>query len=353
MVRRVGYLFEPMIEEPNLAIAWTKARKGCSQSPEVLAFETRVIENLREIARCVSTRTYQFGPYRQFTIRDPKPRMISAPPFRDRVLHHALMQVVEPILERAAIHDSYACRQGKGVLRAVQRAQHFARRWPVVLRVDVRKYFDNIDHQILLRALARVIKDKAILELIRALLNSFEASPGKGLPIGALTSQHLANFYLASFDHWWKETIGVRGYVRYMDDMVIFGSSFQEARMRLRAARAWLRDNLALALKPAVGIAWTDRGFAALEFRIDPRQVLLSRRGKNRLTKKILAIDAAHASGQLDEARAQVLSRAAFAWARQVPSLGLRKRIAERLRVAEARRAAIASSAPAADCGVD
>lgn len=186
----------------------------------------------------LASATYVPGAYRTFTIYDNKPRLISAAPFRDRVVHHALCNIIEPIYEKSFIFDSYACRKGKGTHAAVDRFQQFMQGADYVLKCDIRKYFPSIDHEILKTQLRRKIGCTGTLWLLDTILdNSNEQHdatdwfPGddllsplsrrRGLPIGNQTSQFLGNVYLDSLDHFIKETLGVRRYVRYVDDFVL------------------------------------------------------------------------------------------------------------------------------------
>ena len=169
--------------------------------------------------------TFRVGNYHQFTIHDPKERLITAPCFRERVLHHAIFNLCEPILERHLIADTFACRVGKGWLVALERAQRFAGRHRFFLKLDIRKYFDSIAHAILLARLGRLFKDRRLLHLFERIIESYSTPPGRGVPIGSLTSQHFGNFYLASLDRWVKERLRVRGYVRYMDDFALWADT--------------------------------------------------------------------------------------------------------------------------------
>ena len=187
------------------------------------------------------TGTYSPGAYRQFTVHERKPRVISVAPFRDRVVHHAVMNVLEPLLDKRFIPDSYACRQGKGANKAVDRYQQYAREYAYVMKLDIRRYFPTIDRTILKQQLARRIKDKAVLALLYKIIDNGPDTGGpdrffpgddlvsvserrRGLPIGNLTSQCFANLYLDDFDHWLKETMRVKGYLRYVDDLYLLGN---------------------------------------------------------------------------------------------------------------------------------
>jgi len=204
-------------------------------------------ENVCQLQFELSQRTYQPGRYDTFEIYHPKPRMISAAPFRDRVVHHALINVAGPLAERRLIYDCYANRVGKGTHRAIRRYQQFMREYEYVLKCDIKKYFPSIDHEILKAMFRRLIGDRETLWLIETIIDRSNKqhpvcdyfagddlfSPvqrRKGLPIGNLTSQVFANFYLNAFDHIVKETLGCRGYLRYVDDFALFSNSKQQLR---------------------------------------------------------------------------------------------------------------------------
>jgi len=208
---------------------------------------------------------YRHGAYHYFTIYEPKERVVAAAPFRDRVVHHAIVRVIEPIFERRFIEDSYACRTGKGTHAAMRRAAEFARRWPYALKCDVRKYFPSIDHEVLLGLLERVIGDGRLMRLIGHIVDSHADGarqvwpPGgdlldvrtvkRGLPIGNLTSQFFANVYLNPLDHFVKHELRVKGYLRYMDDFLLFGHDRAQLRRHGRAVGEKLRE-LRLDLHP-------------------------------------------------------------------------------------------------------
>jgi retron-type reverse transcriptase len=187
----------------------------------------------------LESKTYCPGTYRTFTILEPKPRMISAAPYRDRVIHHALYSVIQPIFERTFIFDSYANRIGFGTHRALRRFTEFARSNDYILQCDIKKYFASIDHEILKSLVRRKIKCRDTLWLIDTIINNsneqetvIEYFPGddiltpvscrRGLPIGNLTSQFFANVYLNGFDHFVKEELQVKKYIRYVDDFALF-----------------------------------------------------------------------------------------------------------------------------------
>lgn len=225
----------------NLLLAYRKASKGKRGHANVAAFEHRLEDNLLALRIELRAQTYRPGPYASFIIHEPKRRLISAAPFRDRVAHHALCNLIEPIFERSFIADSYANRMGKGTHRALDRCQRFARRYPYVLQCDIQQFFPAIDHAVLRAALARKIEDSRVMWLVDQILTSGEGVlkeqydmvyfPGdelfainrpRGLPIGNLTSQFWANCYLNPFDHFVKRELGCKAYLRYVDDFMLF-----------------------------------------------------------------------------------------------------------------------------------
>ncbi|MEN0005607.1 MAG: RNA-directed DNA polymerase [Bacteroidota bacterium] len=240
-MKTFGDLFPAIAGFENLVLAAKQAAKNKKWTEEMAAFHMRLEENLLQLQIRLLNKTYQPGQYRTFMVYDPKPRMISAAPYRDRVVHHALCHVIEPIFERTFIYDSYANRIGKGTHKAILRYQRYARRFPYVLKCDIRKFFPSIDHELLRQALRWKICCPDTLWLIDVIIEGSneqgappEWFPGddlfspflrrRGLPIGNLTSQFWGNVYLNRFDHFIKEKLGVSGYLRYVDDFVLFGT---------------------------------------------------------------------------------------------------------------------------------
>lgn len=232
-------VFPQIVTFNNLCVAAQKAAKGKREQKNVMRFFMNLEENLWELHQELSDGDYLPGAYRAFDIYDPKPRMISAAPFRDRVVHHALMNVVQPILERSFIYDTYANRQGKGTHKAIRRYQYFLRRYNYVLKCDIKKYFPSIDHEILKTLFRRYISDKKTLWLMDTIVDHSNRQVEvidhfphddlftplhrrRGLPIGNLTSQIFANFYLNPLDHFVKEVLKCPAYLRYVDDFVLF-----------------------------------------------------------------------------------------------------------------------------------
>ena len=244
-VKRYNNLFSKIISFENLYLAGRKARKGKRFKENVMAFEENIEEELFKLHNELISKTYKPGNYREFTIYERKPRKISAAPYRDRVVHHALCNVIEPLFEKTFINDSYACRKGKGTHKAVERFTEFCRKNKYALKTDIRKYFPSIDHEILFEKIKRKIKCEDTLWLVKMIIdgsnrqeetNDYFAGDGlfgpserkKGIPIGNLTSQFFANVFLNDLDHYVKEELHCRQYIRYVDDLTIFGNDKKE-----------------------------------------------------------------------------------------------------------------------------
>ena len=254
----------------NLAAAYALAARGKRRREEVAAFSARLSENLNRMAVDLRAGRYEPGPFRRFVVRDPKVRVIHAAPFRDRVVHHAIMRVAEPVFERGAMHQSYACRKGKGNRAARLAAAACARRWSWCLKMDVRKYFDSIDHEVLLKLIGRRFKDAAFLDLLRRIVSSYRSTePGRGLPIGTLCSQVFANLYLDGLDRRLVEHWRCGGYQRFMDDILVWDDSPARLEPIGHDVGEWLRDRRGLDLKTTT---WASAS-SQLTRRVDARRL--------------------------------------------------------------------------------
>jgi len=245
MGKKYKRLYEQIYTFDNLWRAARKARRCKRVKKAVLEFEYDLENKLLEIQQRLKDETYQFSPYTFFTIYEPQERHVAAAPYQDRVVHHAICNIIEPILDSAMIYDCYACRKGKGSHAAIERAQQFLRNHNWVFKLDIKKYFFTIDHNLLLIDLCRKISDERLLRLLDQLLATYK-SPSEyhffssnyhsndnryrpiGLPIGNLTSQLLANYYLTTLDRFIKEKLHIKHYLRYMDDAILFANSKPE-----------------------------------------------------------------------------------------------------------------------------
>jgi len=274
----------------NLYHAWHKVSLGKSAKSSILDFYGDLDKNLASIADDLKNGVYRPGAYNCFLIKDPKERIISAAPVRDRVVHHALMNSYGPVFERHLICDSYACRVGKGTHKAVLRSFHFAKSSRYFLKMDVRKYFDSIDHVTLKTLLANLVKDKNVLNIFNIIIDSGGVINGKGIPIGNLTSQFFANHYLSAFDHHFKEQRHVKKYIRYMDDILIFSESKDELKDLYNDAVCYAQEKLRLMLKPPVS-GPVAAGAPFLGFLVKPSGIYLQQKTKKRYKARIAEIE--------------------------------------------------------------
>ncbi len=329
-MRRAGNLYDRIAEPENLRLAFLKAIRGKRAKPEVLAYAAGLDGNLRLLREQLLAGRADVGHYHFFTVREPKERVICAASFPERVLHHAVANICEPVLERYAIQDSYACRTGKGMHAAVRRAQAFTRQYAWYLKLDIRKYFDSVRHETLLSLLERRFKDKGVLQLIRTILETYETEPGRGLPIGNLLSQHLANFYLGHLDHWVKETLRVRGYVRYMDDFVLFGDGKATVKEHLSVTGGFLKEELGLDLKDNIQLNLCGRGLPFLGYRVFPGRLTLGPQARLRFARKLRGYEAEWLSGRWDDSDLQRHLEALLSYVRFADTLGLRRLLVAR-----------------------
>ena len=254
-------------------------------------------EEIDHLHRELSTKSYRHGKYRLFTVYEPKERKIAAAPFRDRVIHHAVHDVIEPMIDRTFIYDSYACRNEKGTHKAVNRAQKFLRSNKFCFHGDIKKYFPSINHDILKRLLKMRIEDRDLLWLLDEIIDSAKQLvisdlqfTEKGLPIGNLTSQFFANLCLNELDYFIKFDLRVRFYLRYMDDFLIFGNDKKGLLEIKEKIRDFLKERLDLDMHEGKSQVYkTKNGIKFLGFRIfkDYRRLASdnTRRFRKRLKK--------------------------------------------------------------------
>ena len=238
-------LFERIASFENIHLAARVAARGKRYRSSTAAFLMRMESECLRLSDELRAGAWRPGAYRVFEIREPKVRTICAAPFRDRVVHQALVQVIEPTFERGFIDDSYSCRIGKGTHAALTRVERWAHEYPWVLKIDVEKYFPSIDHQVALGLVSRRIQCARTLSLLATIIDSWSSKEAplrwfrgddlfapalrsRGLPIGNLTSQFLSNIVLDPVDHLVKDRLRMRAYARYCDDMVLFGRSVEE-----------------------------------------------------------------------------------------------------------------------------
>ncbi len=305
MPKRIGFLWEALTSWQNLFSAYRKACKHKKSKPETAEWMFNCEKLLLELQSELQDKRYKPQAYRYFMIKEPKERLISVAAFRDRVVHHALVNVIEAHFEATFIKDSYATRKHKGLHLAVQAAQDHARSSLWFLKLDIRKYFASIDHEILLGLIQRKIKDPQVIELCSIILAnqnlSMGCSEGTGLPVGNLTSQFFANIYLNQLDHLVKQQLKYTAYVRYMDDFILFADDPQRLKDDLPIMREFLASSLRLELKDeSAQLNRVSQGLPFLGYRVFPRLLRIRRENLKRCLRGISLQESAYAQGEID-----------------------------------------------------
>lgn len=304
MAKTVGNLFETVASYDNLYEAYLEARKGKRQFTDVARFSANLEENLTNIHNHLIWGTWKPGKARTFRVFEPKQRDIQAPPFVDRVVHHALVRVVEPYFERKFIHHSYACRVGKGSQRAVWALQKMLRdaqrEWgsAYVVKCDISKYFASINHAVLFREISKTISCRRTLELWLKITQAYGYDGGIGVPVGALTSQLDGNIQLSPLDHLITSGAGFGRYVRYMDDFVIL----VKHKAMARAVLAFIDEEvakLALRLNPKSEYFPASRGVDFAGYRTWSTHILPRKRNLKKANKRFKSMAVKYARGEI------------------------------------------------------
>ncbi len=299
-MKRANGLLGRIIEPENLRWAAWKAAKGKRNAQAVLAYQADLDANLLHLRGQIISGRVEVGDYRYFKVYEPKERQICASAFREQVLHHALMNVCHEYFDRAQIFDSYASRKGKGNYAALERAKHFSHSHAWFLKLDVRKFFESVHHDVIKGQLALLFKEQRLLEVFDAILDSYEAHPNLGVPIGNLTSQYFANHYLAGLDHFIKEELRIKAYVRYMDDMVLWHQDKAALKAALREIGDYLHGCLHCDLKPPL-LNRCRLGLPFLGYRVFPHYLHLLQKSKVRFIRKMKRIEEHYQSGTWSE----------------------------------------------------
>ncbi len=345
-ISSVDILFPRVTSWENLWEAYHKAARGKRGRQTAAGFEQRIADRLLVLQRELAEGSYRPGAYRHFTIHEPKRRLISAAPFRDRVVHHALCNVIEPIFETRFHPHSYANRKGKGTHKAIDQLQANVRRYRYVLRLDIVRHFPSIDHAVLKAILFRVIRDEQVQALVEQILASGEGVladeyemvwfPGdnllaagrvRGLPIGNLTSQFWSNCYLNGLDWFVTRELGCRAYLRYVDDFALFSDSKRQLkawRRRIGRYLAGLRLTIhatsAQVMPSAQGVPW-------LGFVVFPAHRRLKRQNVTRFRRRLGERMAAYRQGRISFAELDASVQGWINHVRYGDTWGLRKQM--------------------------
>lgn len=324
-MKRYRHLFEHICSFENLWNAFHQARRAKRSTPEVALFEYQLERNLLALEQELREGSYRPAAYRHFYIYEPKKRKISAAPFRDRVVHHALCNSIMPLFEQRFLDQSYACRVGKGTHRALDHAQQLIRHYRYVLQMDIVQFFPSIDHQILATLIERRIADPHVLALIQHILASgagvleseytLQYFPGddllspleraRGLPIGNLTSQFWGNVYLHELDTFIAQELRCGAFVRYADDILLFSNDLPWLHMARTRISQKLQDLRLVLHDRKTQISPTHTGIPFLGFRLFPAYRRIKRPAIIRFKRRMRRVFRRFAQGQIGYDRVQ------------------------------------------------
>ncbi|MDO8524520.1 MAG: reverse transcriptase/maturase family protein [bacterium] len=300
---------EDVISVENLLEAWKEFISGKKNKKDVQEFSLRLMDNIFDLHFDLVNLTYKHSQYQAFKINDPKPRKIHKATVKDRVLHHAIFRALYPVFDETFIADSYSCRDYKGTHKAVNRLRKFAFKISqnntqncFVLQCDIKKFFDSIDHKILLALLKKKIKDEKVLWLLSEIISSFSVSPGIGLPLGNITSQLFANIYLNQFDQFIKHKLRLKYYIRYCDDFIILSETEKFLTDLIPQISNFLKENLKLNLhQEKTKIKKYYQGVDFLGYVSFPRYRILRVKTKKRMFSKLKAKKEQMEAGELSK----------------------------------------------------
>ncbi|MCX6749330.1 MAG: reverse transcriptase/maturase family protein [Candidatus Pacearchaeota archaeon] len=327
-------LYREICSINNLALAWTKAKKGKTKKKDVIEFKQNLRENLLKLRRELLEQTYNPKLLKTFILRDPKTRKISKSDFKDRVVHHALVRVIEPIFDKTFIYDSCANRKDKGNLFALKRFNEFKRKVTnnlkieaFCLKADIKHYFQEVDHEILLNIIRRKISDEKIILLIKKILeNNVADNPkGRGMPLGNLTSQFFANVYLNELDRFVKHNLKGKYYIRYVDDFVILHYKKEQLKIWKEQIRDFIKKDLKLEIhQDKSRITSLSKGVDFVGFRNFYYHRLLRKRNISNMENKIKVF----AQGKISPEKIKEIFQGWSAYAKWGNSYKLRNKIA-------------------------
>jgi len=307
-------LFERIASLENLVLAWEEFRKGKDKKFDVQIFEYSLEQNLFSLHRDLISKKYSHGPYSGFYIRDPKVRHIHKAEVRDRVLHHAIFRILNPLFEKTFIADSFSCRIDKGTHKGVLAVERMIRKESqnytrpcFVLKCDIEKFFNSVDHETLLAVLKKSIIDTDTIWLLEQIVRSFSADDTtpfyrRGLPIGNLTSQLFANIYMNEFDQFIKHEMRIKHYARYTDDFIIVSADKEYLDKLINPFQEFLQRRLKLSLHPKkCSILNIRRGIDFLGYVVLPHYCLLRSKTKKRIFRKLKQKAMQYRSGQIND----------------------------------------------------
>jgi retron-type reverse transcriptase len=291
----VHNIFDELITLENLFLSWNEFKKGKTKRKDVQEFKFNLEDNIFQLYQELKDKTYQHSFYSSFYVQDPKLRHIHKAMVRDRIVHHLISKTLEEIYDGTYIFDSYSCRKDKGTHKAVNRLGRFCGKLSqnnteniYYLKCDIKKFFDSINHEILIEILKKKIKDDNLLFLLKEIIKSFNRIENQGIPLGNLTSQYFANIYLNELDQFIKHSLKIKYYVRYSDDFIILNKDKAYLENLILIISSFLKENLNLSLHPdKIIIKKYHQGIDFLGYVLLPYHRVLRTKTKKRIFRKI------------------------------------------------------------------
>lgn len=326
-MKRYGKLWEKIISKENFEEAYRKSKKHKSKFKAVIKFQTDWEKKLEDVRQLLITKTFHTAKYKKKTVFEPKKRVIYVLPYQpDRIVQHALMNVLTPIFEKLFITDSYACIKNRGQHKGSLRCMEFVRRNKFCLKCDIRKFYPSIDQKILYSMLERVIKDKDTLWLLKDIVFSFTDNNYKNVPIGNLTSQWFGNFYLTKLDRFVKQELRIKDYVRYCDDFCLFHNDKKYLHECKRRIEEFIKTELALTFSKA-DVFNTKQGIDFLGYRHFDNYILLRKNTAKRIIRRFKELPENRKNGIITEEQYRATISSAYGWLKHANTHNLQMKL--------------------------
>lgn len=334
-VKNKETIYDSITSLKGLFLAWSEFKKGKISKLDVQQFFLELETNIISLFRKIESGIYKHSNYISFFICDPKLRNIHKAEVTDRVLHHSIVRHIEPLFEKSFIFDSYSSRDEKGTHRAIKRLKKFCltltrnkTRTAWALKCDIKKFFDSIDHEILLSLVREEIRDVKLLDIMEEIIRSYNKEPDKGIPLGNLTSQLFSNVYLNKLDYFVKRELRVKYYVRYADDFIILDTEKERLEKLVPVLNNFLETRLKLKLHPnKIFIRKIHQGVDFLGAIVFPTHIILRTKTKNRMFRKIKARKKELKAGLIDKKSFSQSLQSYFGMLTHCRGRGIRKKI--------------------------
>ena len=333
MPKKINNIFDQKVKFKNMLCAYKRAANEKHYNKEVIIFEMDLATNITNILKDIYNQNYVIGNYRKFKIHEPKERIIWALPFRDRVMHQWYVEeFIKPIFMPKFIDNTYACINGRGVHKAIKKLyndmQHMYNKYKeyYILKCDIRKFFYSIDKNILYKIINKSVKDKKFLKLTNDIIFQ-KASKEKGIPIGNYTSQYFANIYLNELDHFIKEKLCIKYYVRYMDDFVLLLRDKEECKLIKNEIEIYLKNNLKLEMNQKTNYFKSNQGVKFCGYKIENNYIKILKQNKKKIYKKVRKWNLDYKNNAIDVEKANASLNSWIGHASHASSMNLIKNV--------------------------